>query len=411
MKNKFNEKQGITLIALVVTIIVLLILAGISISMLTGQNGILNKASEAKEKTETAQTEEKIKIAVMSSMSENGNLIFSDLKSRLIDSGIMLDENINAFPVKISNDEKRYLINSTGEIIVQGENVPKDFTIGTMVSYIPKGTYALKSKYSGVGNSDIELDSSSDDFKIEKWKVLSIGNNNVTLVADSATTGKVELGNGQGYNNGVKLLNDICNNLYGDSKKKISARSINIKDLENYMTKEKLEEVYGYTNAVQYGKQVVEPYTSNIKYPKIYESEILSTINGVKKEKGLEKSEQIDFIEENSNNGIESATSIQPYQTYWTANAEFFKEAFINKSMDYYNILIKPLSSYWVASRSINTNSEYYSFDMRLIENGEIGATSMFSSKGARSDGKSVLPVISVSMDLIEESDNGYIIK
>ena len=47
MKNKRNE-MGITLIALVVTVIVLIILAGISITMLTGQNGILNRAKEAK---------------------------------------------------------------------------------------------------------------------------------------------------------------------------------------------------------------------------------------------------------------------------------------------------------------------------------------------------------------------------
>ena len=39
MKNRKMQEKGITLIALVVTIIVLLILAGISISMLTGQNG------------------------------------------------------------------------------------------------------------------------------------------------------------------------------------------------------------------------------------------------------------------------------------------------------------------------------------------------------------------------------------
>ena len=56
----WNKNRGITLIALVITIIVLLILAGISISMLTGQNGILNRASEAKEKTELAQSEENI---------------------------------------------------------------------------------------------------------------------------------------------------------------------------------------------------------------------------------------------------------------------------------------------------------------------------------------------------------------
>ncbi len=57
-----KKRDGITLIALVVTIIVLLVLAGISISMLTGQNGILNRAQEAKEKTETAQGDENNKI-------------------------------------------------------------------------------------------------------------------------------------------------------------------------------------------------------------------------------------------------------------------------------------------------------------------------------------------------------------
>ena len=43
--------SGITLIALVVTIIVLLILAGISIMMLTGNNGILTRVGEAREET------------------------------------------------------------------------------------------------------------------------------------------------------------------------------------------------------------------------------------------------------------------------------------------------------------------------------------------------------------------------
>ena len=51
-KHKTNKTSGITLIALVVTIIVLLILAGISIQMLTGDNGILTRAGQAKEATE-----------------------------------------------------------------------------------------------------------------------------------------------------------------------------------------------------------------------------------------------------------------------------------------------------------------------------------------------------------------------
>ena len=62
MKNRKMQEKGITLIALVVTIIVLLILAGISISMLTGQNGILNRASQAKKAQGTSQVEELAKL-------------------------------------------------------------------------------------------------------------------------------------------------------------------------------------------------------------------------------------------------------------------------------------------------------------------------------------------------------------
>ena len=56
--NKIKGSKGITLIALVITIIVLLILAGVSIAMLTGENGILSQAAKAKEETEKAQSNE-----------------------------------------------------------------------------------------------------------------------------------------------------------------------------------------------------------------------------------------------------------------------------------------------------------------------------------------------------------------
>ena len=57
-----RKEEGITLIALVITIIVLLILAGVSIAMLTGQNGILTQAQNAKNRTEEAQGEEENKL-------------------------------------------------------------------------------------------------------------------------------------------------------------------------------------------------------------------------------------------------------------------------------------------------------------------------------------------------------------
>ncbi len=62
LKSIRKQTKGITLIALVITIIVLLILAGVSIAMLTGQNGILTQAQNAKNRTEEAQGEEENKL-------------------------------------------------------------------------------------------------------------------------------------------------------------------------------------------------------------------------------------------------------------------------------------------------------------------------------------------------------------
>ena len=51
-KNKvFTTQQGITLIALVITIIILLILAAVTIAALSGDNGILSNAAKAKQET------------------------------------------------------------------------------------------------------------------------------------------------------------------------------------------------------------------------------------------------------------------------------------------------------------------------------------------------------------------------
>ena len=70
MINNKKMSKGITLIALVVTIIVLLILAGISVQMLTGDNGILNRAGDAKEESDEATIKEKVKLAYLEALTE-----------------------------------------------------------------------------------------------------------------------------------------------------------------------------------------------------------------------------------------------------------------------------------------------------------------------------------------------------
>ncbi len=65
IKIEKQKNKGITLIALVITIIVLLILAGVTISTLTGENGILTKATTAKNQTIISQDEEMIELEIL----------------------------------------------------------------------------------------------------------------------------------------------------------------------------------------------------------------------------------------------------------------------------------------------------------------------------------------------------------
>ena len=69
--NKNRQEKGITLIALVVTIIVLLILAGVAIVTLTGENGLLSKASAATESTAQSALEEEVKLALQEKKTNN----------------------------------------------------------------------------------------------------------------------------------------------------------------------------------------------------------------------------------------------------------------------------------------------------------------------------------------------------
>ena len=73
-----KNQKGITLIALVITIIVLLILAGVAIAMLSGENGILNKASESAKDTAISSAKETIGLKVNEAITEYYDSVYVD---------------------------------------------------------------------------------------------------------------------------------------------------------------------------------------------------------------------------------------------------------------------------------------------------------------------------------------------
>ena len=171
LKETLKRNKGITLIALVVTIIVLLILAGISITMLTGQNGILNRAGEAKTTNGVAQGEELIKVSVMDALTRGtGELTDENLRKALSsnlgtegeDYEIVGSEDCG-WTVTIKENDKDYKISSTGKI---GE--------------IEK-VEASSSEWRVEGNAVVEYLGSSNDIVVPNYvdgvKITEIGAN------------------------------------------------------------------------------------------------------------------------------------------------------------------------------------------------------------------------------------------
>ncbi len=121
LKERVNGKNGITLIALVITIIVLLILAGVTIATLTGDNGILTKAQSAKKVSTDAEIEEKVKLAVIASKINESNTV---------DTDELTTELNNQF----GNDgwEKTEIDENTWKVTVNGKSYKIDLTTGAI---------------------------------------------------------------------------------------------------------------------------------------------------------------------------------------------------------------------------------------------------------------------------------------
>ena len=143
MKQKLKRSKGITLISLVVTIIVLIILAGISLYLVLGDNGITEKAKEAKTVTSVATAQENLEL----------------LKSKiLLDKfEITLDyylEELDKVKEEYQVDDIEKIDDKTAEIIVDGKY---KFTI------TDEGNGNLKTDYKGEAGG-IELSATSGTY-------------------------------------------------------------------------------------------------------------------------------------------------------------------------------------------------------------------------------------------------------
>lgn len=154
--NVKNSNSGITLIALVVTIIVLLILAGISISMLSGDNSILQRATDAKTRSDEAQIQERIKLAYHSALVGGKGSYTKDTLMQELKNEFETD-----YDVDDSNDEKWKMKAHGQEVEIpagtkEQEDTNKVYTLGQEVS-IGRANFFVITENDSANNDKITL--------------------------------------------------------------------------------------------------------------------------------------------------------------------------------------------------------------------------------------------------------------
>ena len=185
-KRMQKNSKGITLIALVITIIVLLILAGVTIATLTGDNGILNQAVKAKDKTTEAESIERVQVEVAGSYGLDGKIDVDQLNKNLGNiKGLMFNEAefggdniITSLPATVTLNGYDIEINGNGGI----KKIPE---IIAKIRANPTAYYGKKVTNYKASDSDTNT---YRIFYVDKDNYFKDGEYTIYLKADSSST-------------------------------------------------------------------------------------------------------------------------------------------------------------------------------------------------------------------------------
>ncbi len=384
MYTNFKKQKGITLIALVVTIIVLLILAGVSIAMLTGNNGILTQGKRAKEETTVGHEKEAVQMAYAGAVAKKlgEEVTAEDVNEQLTTNGenATATEGTNKIIVTFTSG-KVYTIDQSGKITQKtpakkgtlaymyekAEGCTNSDGSCTNAEHLHIGDYVnlanpeegkidISATDSGMDNAGLE-GITAQTFEISKtnnknqlnWRVLGENENGeIELIAgspmksnntlDSKENPYLYLYGAKAYENGKTILDNICE-LY--KTKDItgyisSARSVNQKDIDKVVGLNSIDEI----NNVN----IATPIGTEYNFPDHYTPS--SWLNG--KTKTLVSGKSEGYAYSVNSKMDKSAPSV-------TVNDRIFKMLFENTD---FNSPVAGGRRYWLASRSVRSSSD-----------------------------------------------------
>ena len=202
--NQMKNTKGITLIALVITIIVLLILAGVAIVSLTGENGVLTRASDSKNKTDEEEEKEAIAIAYNGAITESkGESVTADaLNSQFSQNGTSATASgEETIKVDFTKTGRSYIVNAYGKV-EKFDDIANYLKVGDYVNYPDKnGNKILCKVLYNNENYGVQLVS------LNAVGSVTLGSHDPKIPSDIVSKSSLEKAKWS-YNNAIKTLND-----------------------------------------------------------------------------------------------------------------------------------------------------------------------------------------------------------
>ena len=410
------NKKGITLIALIITIIVTLILVGVSVVVSMREDGLIAQAIKSKTKTEKAIALEEIMIETTISLDDDQNYSSDLLKLNLetkLGAEVQAKEDGT---LRIKYKGYSFGVDLNGNVYVL-ENIDySKLKVGDYVDYSPNTSLASYDKFGEQYSGSANNGSIGRDNNL-RWRILNINENDniVELISDGPTSTKVSFKGARGYNNGVALLNDYCNTMYSNQEQGATARSLNIEDIQNKMKKntdgKKAYESFTRSNTNTTYKNSFK-YTQYKWYPLKWKDD--TSVEAESNPKNPEDSDIIEYAGEANARKKESDTNLTITQSLWVINAASMKTNFEqadtrdtakSESMYYELLCNNGTSKYWLASRHTDTKyKEYACFGLRCVYEGTVTGIYLFYPtpiEGTNVDPIYIRPVVCLPADRI----------
>ena len=241
---KRNTQRGITLVALVITIIVLLILAMVSIKIVM-DGGLISKAKESTSQHTIAAEKETIQTGYAAYQIELAQKGTAELK---VEGEATVTSKGEDWNVKFAKTNNEYELKKDGTITLKKQGNGSTATVGwtdngndtftkgeVTVKVGDKVTYNVGEEKSTTVTAIKSGDSSDQTFKTEKylgWRVLGISaKGELELISDNPISSSLYLRGETGYLNAEDVLNNMCKKLYGQGEHATGARSLNVEDI------------------------------------------------------------------------------------------------------------------------------------------------------------------------------------